>query len=51
MRHVTKFIAKFASLIVACLSCFDRVIFKGYLPFGDNQHLHRWVDGWGYKKK
>jgi hypothetical protein len=44
MKVGTKFLEKFASLIVAVLSCFDRVIFKGYLPFGDDQHLNGWVD-------
>ncbi len=38
-------------MIVASLSCFDRVIFKGYLPFGDNQYLNLWVYRWGYKRK
>jgi hypothetical protein len=27
------------------LSCYDRVIFKGYLPFGGDGHLNTWVDG------
>jgi hypothetical protein len=48
MQCVNQFVAKFASLIVAVLSCFDRVIFKGYLPFGDNRHLNAFVD---YKLK
>jgi hypothetical protein len=26
------------------LGCFDRVIFKGYLPFGDDAYLNRFVD-------
>jgi hypothetical protein len=38
------FVLKFASSIVAVLSCFDRVIFKGHLPFGDEAHLNRFVD-------
>ena len=33
MKTVCSFVAKFASLIAWNLSCFDRVIFKGYLPF------------------
>lgn len=38
------FVAKFASSIVAVLGCFDRVIFKGYLPFGNEAHLNFFVD-------
>ena len=32
MKTLSRFVTKFTSLIVAVLSCFDRVIFKGYLP-------------------
>jgi hypothetical protein len=32
MSSVCAFVTKFASLISCVLSCFDRVIFKGYLP-------------------
>lgn len=39
-----RFTQKFAS-IVAVLGCQDRVIFKGYLPFGRDNHLNGWVDG------
>jgi hypothetical protein len=35
---------KFAASIVAVLSCHDRVLFKGYLPFGGDDHLNRFVD-------
>ena len=31
MKTLSRFVAKFTNLIVAVLSCFDRVIFKGYL--------------------
>src|SRR5437867_2334675 len=44
MQSVNRFVTKFAALIVATLSCFDRVIFKGHLPFGDDAHLNRFVD-------
>jgi len=44
MKSVNRFVAKFAALIVASLSCFDRVIFKGHLPFGDDVHLNSFVD-------
>jgi len=44
MRFAKRFIAAFAQNIVAVLSCFDRVIFKGYLPFGGDGHLNAWVD-------
>src|SRR5271154_4635387 len=40
----TNFTEKFASSIVSVLGCHDRVIFKGYLPFGRDQHLNYWVD-------
>jgi hypothetical protein len=39
------FTQKFAAVIVAVLGCHDRVIFKGYLPFGGDDHLNAWVDG------
>jgi hypothetical protein len=38
------FARKFAAAIVAILGCHDRVIFKGYLPFGRDDHLNGWVD-------
>jgi hypothetical protein len=41
----TNFTKKFASSIVSVLGCHDRVIFKGYLPFGGDEHLNGWVDG------
>ena len=41
MNH---FIAKFNHLIVATLSCFDRVVFRGYLPFCYDQKLESFVD-------
>jgi hypothetical protein len=41
----TNFTQKFASTIVSVLGCHDRVIFKGYLPFGRDNHLNDWVDG------
>src|SRR3954454_10158685 len=40
----TNFTEKFAASIVSVLCCHDRVIFKGYLPFGGDQHLNSWVD-------
>ena len=44
MKLATRFLSKFASSIVAVLSCFDRVIFKGHLPFGDDRRLNTFVD-------
>ena len=44
MKTPNPFVVKFASSIIATLSCFDRVIFKGHLPFGDEAHLNRFVD-------
>lgn len=38
------FLKKFAQLIIGTLSCFDRVIFKGHLPFGGDDHLNAFVD-------
>jgi hypothetical protein len=38
------FVNKFACSIVATLCCFDRVIFKGHLPFGGDAHLNSFVD-------
>lgn len=45
MNFAKRFLQKFAASIVAVLSCFDRVIFKGHLPFGDDAHLNAYVDG------
>src|SRR5947209_15765665 len=39
------FTQKFAASIVAVLGCHDRLIFKGYLPFGGDGPLNAWVDG------
>jgi hypothetical protein len=44
MQTPNRFVAKFDASIVAVLGCFDRVIFKGYLPFGGDDHLNRFVD-------
>jgi len=38
------FTQKFADAIVNVLGCFDRVIFKGHLPFGNDAHLNSFVD-------
>jgi hypothetical protein len=44
MTAVNPFLVKFASSIIAVLSCSDRVIFKGHLPFGYEGHVNRFVD-------
>lgn len=44
MKFAMRFLQKFAASIVAVLSCFDRVIFKGHLPFGGEDHLNSYVD-------
>ena len=44
MQFAKRFLSKFSSLIVTILSCFDRVIFKGYLPFHNEGELNSWVD-------
>jgi hypothetical protein len=41
---MNRFTQRFAESIVATLGCFDRVIFKGHLPFGSDGHLNRFVD-------
>jgi hypothetical protein len=44
MKTLSRFVTKFTSLIVAVLSCFDRVIFKGYLPLTNGPALEGFVD-------
>jgi len=44
MKTLSRFVTKFTSLIVAVLSCFDRVIFKGYLPINNGPALEGFVD-------
>ena len=44
MKALSRFAAKFTSLIVAVLSCFDRVIFKGHLPISNGPALEGFVD-------
>jgi hypothetical protein len=39
-----RFLAKLGSNVDGILSCFDRVIFKGYLPFHSEANLNSWVD-------
>jgi hypothetical protein len=44
MATVCRFLAKFASLILGTLHCFDRVIFKGHLAMAASSELERFVD-------
>jgi hypothetical protein len=44
MQTSNPFVVKFAASIIAVLGCFDRVIFKGHLPFGNDAHLNGFVD-------
>src|SRR6516165_10872827 len=44
MNVVCSFVAKFSSLIVWVLSCFDRVIFKGHLPISRAREFEKFVD-------
>jgi hypothetical protein len=44
MKMLSRLIVKFSSLIVTVLSCFNRVIFKGYLPITNGTALERFVD-------
>ena len=44
MRLLSRFVVKFTSSIVAVLSCFDRVIFKGHLALAAPCELEYFVD-------
>lgn len=44
MKFASRFLNQFSGLVVCLLSCFDRVIFKGYLPFHSESYLNSWVD-------
>ena len=44
MKTLSRFVVKFTSLIVAVLSCFDRVIFKGHLALAAPRELEYFVD-------
>jgi len=44
MQATNAFLVKFAPTISAALSCHDRLLFKGHLPFSDEVHLNRFVD-------
>lgn len=44
MRRVLSFIVRFGAIVLFPLSCFDRVIFKGYLPFTYGRRLEDFVD-------
>src|SRR5271170_8099837 len=44
MATVSRFLTKFASLIVCTLHCFDRVIFKGHLALAAPRQLEYFVD-------
>jgi len=44
MKTLSRFVVKFTSLTVAVLSCFDRVIFKGRLPFTNGPALEGFID-------
>src|SRR5215831_14177365 len=44
MKTLSRLAAKFTGLIVAVLSCFDRVIFKGHLPISNGPALEGFVD-------
>ena len=44
MKTLSRFVTKFTSLIVAVLSCFDRVIFKGHLALAAPSQLEAFVD-------
>jgi hypothetical protein len=44
MKTLSRFVSKFTGLIVAVLSCFDRVIFKGHLALSAPCELEYFVD-------
>src|SRR5688572_23787912 len=44
MKFASSFVSKFAQSIITPLNCFDRVIFKGHLPFWDDKRLNEFVD-------
>ena len=44
MKFASRFLNQFSGLVVCLLSCFDRVMFKGYLPFHSEFYLNSWVD-------
>ena len=44
MKTLSRFVVKFTSSIVAVLSCFDRVIFKGHLALAAPCELEYFVD-------
>ena len=44
MKTLSRFVTKFTHLIVAVLSCFDRVIFKGHLALAAPRELEYFVD-------
>jgi hypothetical protein len=44
MQPLSAFHTRFATLIDWSLSCFDRVIFKGYLPISRPEEFRRFVD-------
>ena len=44
MKTLSRFVSKFSNLIVAVLSCFDRVIFKGHLALAAPHQLAMYVD-------
>lgn len=45
MSTVCEFFVRFSSLILWKLSCFDRVIFKGYLSISRVSRFEGWIDG------
>jgi hypothetical protein len=44
MKTLSRLVAQFTSVIVAVLSCFDRVLFKGDLPITNGPALEGFVD-------
>ena len=49
MKFALSFVGKFFNCIVTILNCFDRVIFKGHLPFWGDERLNFVADFHGLK--
>src|SRR4029434_10395614 len=50
MNRMNEFIAKYADKIMGTLSCFDRVLFRGYLPLFSGAAMAAFVDSRGIER-
>lgn len=44
MKTLSRLVTRLTILIVAVFSCFDRLIFKGYLPISNGPALEGFID-------